>query len=638
MRIFNYIKKNYSIIAIFIIALAIIYNIAGKNWKYENNIINWDVKSYYAYLPAAIIYKDLSFEFVYTNENTEFLRNNIWVQKLENGKKIVKTTMGMSYIYLPAFVVAHTVAEPLGYEANGFSAPYKVALNIISLLYLMLGLFYLRKILLLLKYRESVIFITIISIVLGTNLLFYSSIEPSMSHVFNFSLITIFLFHTIKWYSTSKIKHLIFLGLIGGLITLIRPTNIIVYFIFIFWNVNSITQIKYRVIYFIKNYKTSLLLILLFIIPWNPQLIFWKIQTGHLLFFSYGNDERFFFGNPQIFNILFSYWKGWYLYTPIMFVSTLGLLFLYKKNKSTSIIITIYLGIMIYILSSWWSWWFGGGFGNRAFIDFYGIMAIPYAAITTFFIKKRYINILYASIIILLIYLNIFQTKQYINGIIHYWGMTKELYWEQFLKSRKTVNFYNMLKIPDDSLAHKGIYKLVPIESKIDTTEIPASKRDDSFVIFNYNRKTKTDEAVLLNKTDYFNYSFNKIYKSLENNESTIKLFDRHRIHPKQYNDLLYCKAEAFLRYNIKEIDVRLNLFEVYYQPQNCVLVLSIENNGKTKFRKEKPITENEEILETIVIPENTLETDIIKVYVWQNSENKTTYRVSNFRLEVRTK
>ncbi len=636
MTFINYIKKNHSIIAILIISISIIYNISGKDWKYDNNIINWDVKSYYAYLPAAIIYKDLSFEFVYTNDNTKFLRNNIWTQQLKNGNKIVKTTMGMSYIYLPAFVTAHILAKPLGYSANGFTSPYKVALNILALIYLIIGLIYLRKVLMILKHQELIIFITITTIGIGTNLLFYSSIEPSMSHLFNFTLITIFIYNTIKWHENKNIRNIVYLGLLGGLITLIRPTNIFVYFLFVFWGINSFNELKERFVSFYTDIKTYLFLILLFIVPWIPQLIFWKIQTGNFLFFSYGTNERFFFNNPQIFNILFSYWKGWYVYTPIMLIATAGLFFLHKRQKGLSVIISIYLAIMIYILSSWWSWWFGGGFGNRAFVDFYGIMAIPFASITAFFVNKKFLNIIYSIVIIALIYLNIFQTKQYINGVIHYWSMTKELYWEQFLKSRKTINFYNMLKIPDDSLAHLGIYKLVPAKSQNSATDIPASKRDDNYVIFNYNTKLKNEKAIILNKSDYINYCFNKIYNNLSSNKTKIKLFDRHRVHPKQYNDLLYCKAEPFIENNINEINVNFNVFDINYQPVGCILVLSIEKDGKTKFRKEKIITCDEEISEIITLPKNTDKTDIVKVYIWQNSENKMVFRISNFNLYVK--
>ena len=61
-----YIKKQLSLtrIAIAVVILTSIFaNIQRKMWTWEDRIIQWDVKSYYAYLPAAIIHGDLSLEF-----------------------------------------------------------------------------------------------------------------------------------------------------------------------------------------------------------------------------------------------------------------------------------------------------------------------------------------------------------------------------------------------------------------------------------------------------------------------------------------------------------------------------------------------------------------------------------------------
>ncbi len=458
------IKSKYiSIITIVIIGLYVFGTNQGhKFWKDNSKVIEWDVKSYYAYLPATFIYKDLSFNFVYDSENSEFLKNQIWPIKLDNGKYIIKTTIGMSYIYLPAFLIAHIIAEPMGYEANGYSVPYKYLITMLALIYLLFGIYYLRKLLLLLKFSELSIFISTISIVAGTNLIFYSSYEPGMTHVYNFTLINIFIYNTMLWWKNNKIKKLVILGFLGGLITLIRPTNILVYFIFIFWGVKSKQDLINRFMFFFKNTKITVSLILLYILPWIPQLIFWKIQTGSYLYFSYGeSNEGFFFLNPQIFNILFSYWKGWFVYTPIMFLAVFGAFTLYKTNKSLSIQLSIFMIMIIYVLSSWWSWWYGGNYGNRAFIDFYGIMAIFLTSLIMFLLKKKYINYLLIVVLAILIFYNNFQIRQYNSGAINCFSMTKETYWEQFLKIEKTEYYKSIIKVPDNKAAHKGEYRLV---------------------------------------------------------------------------------------------------------------------------------------------------------------------------------
>ena len=57
---------------------------------------------------------------------------------------------------------------------------------------------------------------------------------------------------------------------------------------------------------------------LMVVLVWVPQMIYWNEMTGHWLYFSYGSDERFFFGDPAIIKGLFSYRKGLFIYTPLL--------------------------------------------------------------------------------------------------------------------------------------------------------------------------------------------------------------------------------------------------------------------------------------------------------------------------------
>jgi hypothetical protein len=452
-------KKSWLIYLSLIAVLVFAFTTNGthKYWK-GNKVIEWDVKSYYAYLPATFIFNDLSLEFL--EENPE-MKKEIWPVELENGNKLIITSTGMSYLYLPFFLSAHTYASFSDYEANGYSLPYRLAIVIGGFIFLIIGLLALKKLLQLFYYNTTTALV-LLAVGLGTNLYYYATYEAGMTHVYNFTLITIFLYQTVKWHRDYSWKRLIFIGLLGGLITLIRPTNIIIYLLFALWDVKSIKGIGNRFLFFIKKPKVLILLILLFLIPWIPQFIYWKIQTGQLLFFSYGEaGASFYFNNPQIFKILFSYRKGWFVYTPIMFFAFIGLLLMIRKRKEHFIPIFSYLCFMIYLLASWWSWWFGGGFGNRAFIDFYGVMSIPLAFLFQDILKSKVLKISLASILIALTAFNYFQIKQYNNLAIHYWGMTKEMYWETFLKLKPSSDYFKMIRVPNYEKARQGIYEEV---------------------------------------------------------------------------------------------------------------------------------------------------------------------------------
>ncbi len=453
------VKKNISIISICIITLIVLnIDFQNKYWSSPKFVIENDVKSYYAYLPAVFIYNDLSLRFTEKDPN-KFLPY-IWNVKTHLGKKAIVTTMGLSFMYLPFFLIAHLITPFTEFEADGYTAPYKLALLMSCLFYLVIGLLYLKKIL---KryYNQYITAFTLFAIVFGTNLLMYTTYRDApMPHVFSFALINIYVYYVIKWYEHASLKNTIILGLVSGLIALIRPTNILVLLIFIFYNICFLKDIRTRIEVFLNNYKKILLMAASFVVVWIPQFIYWKYISGHFLYFTYKEllDEGFIFSNPQIINLLFSYRKGWLVYTPIMTIALIGIPILYYKLRQFFIASVVYLIFMIYVLSSWWSWWYGGSFGMRSMIDLYGIMAIPFAAFINFsFRRKKIIAYFSVAIIVGLIWLNLFQSKQYVNGAIHWSWMTKEAYWKTFLKKYPTQEYQELLRRPDYKKAKEGI-------------------------------------------------------------------------------------------------------------------------------------------------------------------------------------
>lgn len=453
------IKKYLPDLTILIIIITIVsVDFSLKYWNDSNKVIIWDIKSYYAYLPATFIQNDISLSFL-DDPDYSWTRKHYWNNRTHSGKRCIVASMGLSILYSPFFFIAHIVAPMIEYENNGFSPPYKFALIISSMFYLIIGLFFLKKVLL--KYfNEYITALVLLSIVLGTNLLCYTSLEAPMSHAYSFSMICMFLYYIIKWHENPNIKNTVIIGLLSGLIALIRPTNIITLLIFIFWDIKSWKEFQNRILFFIKSYKLILLMILIFFLVWTPQLLYWKYITGQFFYYSYKHVEGgFFFDNPQIINQLFSYRKGWLLYTPIMAFALIGIPFLLHKQKQFFLPVLIYILSMIYILSSWWSWWNGGSFGLRSYIDTYGILAIPLAALINWgFKQKKAVRFISILVIAILIIHSLFETKQYYYGAIHYDSMNKEAYWLTFGKARPTKNFHEVLTNPDYSLARQGIY------------------------------------------------------------------------------------------------------------------------------------------------------------------------------------
>ncbi len=440
-----------------IIATVLGTNLSFRQWEKPDKIIRDDVNHYYAYLPATFIYHDLRLNFI--RSDFETFSKHFWPLRGPKDQWVIFTTMGLSVMYAPFFIVIHYPLLWMGLEAKGFSAPYQFALVLSSLFYFALGLHYLRRVLDKF-YSQWVTAITLFAVVLATNLFFYVSDEPAMSHAYNFALMTVFMYCTIRWNEKPGVKYSIILGLLSGLIALIRPTNSIIVLILIFWNISSWNSMIERVRLFISNFSLVIIMILAAILVWIPQMIYWKSMTGQFLFFSYGDKGKFFFSNPQIINTLLGYRKGWLVYTPVMVFSFIGLFFLWKKYRAIFWPVTLFMAINIWVISSWWLWWYGGSFGLRAYIDSYGIVALPFAAFITWAFEKRHflVKSLVGILLAIFTFHNFFQIAQYQAGAIDYVSMTREAYWDSFGHIRASPAFNHLLSFPDYKSAEKGIY------------------------------------------------------------------------------------------------------------------------------------------------------------------------------------
>ncbi len=458
MKILHHKQFDPSYWALIFCLIAVVYvNIQYKVWKSPDRVIISDVRLYYAYLPATFILNDIKLDFINRGENK--LGEKLWVKKSPTGNFSIIYSCGMAILYLPFFAGAHFSAELLGFPADGFSVPYKFALVLSSIFFMMLGAVFLRKFLL--KYFPPLeVGLTLIIIILTTNLLYYTSLEAPMTHAYSFGLIAIFLYKIDTWIEHPTTKISIIIGLLIGIISLIRPTNIVIVLLFALWKITTWKGLAERIVFFLKKWNSLILMLTLAILVWLPQFIYWKYVTGSYFYYSYPNDQGFYFLNPQLFSTLFSWRKGLFIYTPVLIFAFIGIGLLYKNKKYFFWPVLIYFLVTWYIISSWWSWWYGGSFGLRPFIDSYAIFSIGLAAFLNWLLKTKWIpRLLFGSLIVLLASLSVWNFMKYYGGSIHWVGMTKEAYFDSFWQKNPSAEFSKKIRLPDNNLAKKGIYK-----------------------------------------------------------------------------------------------------------------------------------------------------------------------------------
>lgn len=217
-----------------------------------------------------------------------------------------------------------------------------------------------------------------------------------------------------------------------GLMILGRPNELLFIIVPLFWLGGKFNTLKEKLAYFLSNKKHLLAIVLPLAIFGVVQPIYWKFVTGEVIHDSYRN-EGFWLLDPYLFNYLFSYKKGWLLYTPIMIFSLLGFISLIRNRLRQGAVLLIFSVLNIWILSSWDCWWYADSFSQRSIVQSYPVFYLSLG----FFIKEihsRYskLTIPLSVVIIFLVGLNLFQVFQFNNWILHSQLMTKEYYWNIF--------------------------------------------------------------------------------------------------------------------------------------------------------------------------------------------------------------
>lgn len=417
-----------TLITVFVVVNSLVF--------YPSNIISYDVFGYYIYLPLSFIVEGDSQDALHylneiktTYESSETLYQ---IQHLPNGDFVMKYTSGWAVCYAPFFFIAHGIASLTGYATDGFSQPYQISIFIGSLIYTLIGIYFLFKIA---RYffQKRLAIILLVSIILGTNYLLHITMfgQNAMTHNLLFTGYTLIVWLTIQWYEKRKIKTILLLGVVCGLVILTRPTEIVCLLIPLLWPLGK--EIK-RYQLFKKKFWQLFVFAAIVILIGSIQLFYWKIQTGHALFFDYGNPaEGLDFLAPHTLDTLFSFRKGWYIYTPLMFLATLGFIPLFVKNRRLFLPLFLFFIANLYLVSSWSCWWYAASFSQRALIPSMVIMCIPLGYLIIYFwAKAKLIRSIFAIIVILIIALNIFQTVQFYKEVIPGDRMTKAYYMATF--------------------------------------------------------------------------------------------------------------------------------------------------------------------------------------------------------------
>ncbi|MCX6282485.1 MAG: hypothetical protein NTU51_11045 [Bacteroidetes bacterium] len=427
---------NSSKLALILISLALIALFVwtrfiggdGKGWR---SIISSDGIGYYAYLPSLIIYSDPSWE-KFTSAERKFYGRPDYNPKYlsqQGTKQINKYFSGEAILLLPFFVCGWFFSWISGGNLDGLSFWFQFFAGLGSLFYLFVGINCMRKILLSFSFSEDVTAFVMLAVLAGTNLFYYSLGQPSMSHTFSFFAVTAFIWTCMQCNDAASNSLRFRAGFLLAFIILLRPVNILVLAALpLFLKGTPVSAFLKKILPARRPWFLFALIALLALQP-----LLWHLQSGQWIIRSYP-DEGFYFMKPHIADFLFSFRRGWFVYTPLMLLPVIGIFHMPGQKHRNIPVFFLFLFLVVYTSSSWWCWYYSDGFGQRPMIDFYGIFAVLIASTLsrTAGEKLRLVSFFFVYACICL---NLFQTWQYSEGYIGRDNMNRVKYFHVFLRT-----------------------------------------------------------------------------------------------------------------------------------------------------------------------------------------------------------
>lgn len=322
-------------------------------------LIASDGKSYYAWLRSLALDRDLDFRndfrLIYPPDPLPDT-----LLRTPRGLVINKYPVGVALIEVPGFVVGHAIAVAFGLPANGVSAPYEFAVTLWLQLVCLAGLALLWLALVRLGATPIIAALGVASALTATNLIQYVA-RPAMSHGPGLAVLCAAFYVAVM--VRDDPRHLSRIGIVGvllGLAAIIRPSNVALAPFFAVFLLNPLGRSVPRWAALLAGFASMLAI----------QVVLMSLLWGELRFSGYVN-EGFTSGLSGIFGTLFSARHGLFIYHPwyLVLVVVSILAAAHRDTRALGVGALASFATLTVINGTWSSWWFGAGFGNRAFIE-----------------------------------------------------------------------------------------------------------------------------------------------------------------------------------------------------------------------------------------------------------------------------
>lgn len=321
---------------------------------------------YYQYLPGLI--------------GTHHWEHLPWAYILDNASGLSLFTSGVALLQLPWFLLGHGLAWVTGSPMDGYSAPYALSSMLGIAVYTGIAtslLFHaLRR-----RFTLPVSLAVPLLLFSGTNLYYYVTRQPAMSHAYAYFLFAVLHYLVVRNVERASPWRTAGILVVCSSALLIRQLHAVVLLFPLLYLTDGLQGLKDRLRWITQQRAVTLLGAGLAVLLWLPQLAYWHLITERWFIFPYGyKGEHFeYLLRPHLMDVLFGVINGWWVYTPMMAVACGFLVWMALRRIAGGRLLLAIAALVWYTYAAWWCWWLGGAFGHRGFVEYYALLSIPLA-------------------------------------------------------------------------------------------------------------------------------------------------------------------------------------------------------------------------------------------------------------------
>ena len=414
-----------------------------------NPWVRGDGVGYYAFARAPLFAHNLDFARDYQEANASFREGRLDESGQPKAEFRTRTghlenhfTVGPALLWTPFLLLAHAgvlLARALGSSvaADGFSAPYRIAMALATAMYGFLGL--------LLSFRlarqyvhERWALLATISIWWASSLPVYMYFNPSWSHAHSAFAVALFLWYWHETRQSRTLRQWLLLGAIVGLMLNVYYPNLMVLVVLV------IEAIRQYLDLFLGPAKPGqslaqlvskhLLFGLTVVVCMLPTFVTRYIVYGSIFETGYIPLRDWLWRSPYLLAVLFSSNHGLLSWTPILLLAVVGL-FLFCRRQPQVGGAFLAAALAFYLFIACYPDWAGiSSYGNRFFISLTALFILGLSVLldrlATIFRKPRPALTVASAVLLCFILWNV--------GFMFQWG-------SHLVPARGPISFREMI-------------------------------------------------------------------------------------------------------------------------------------------------------------------------------------------------